>query len=96
MARRYDPEQMVYREGFKLFLKNRNYKYNTIMDRVKYVFYLWNKRGKDVFWSTIYSDEDTLRKVMIETLSNFSPDYVNKIKFKSAFRLFNEYLENSF
>jgi len=97
MARRYDPEQMVYREGFKLFLKNRNLNYNQIMNRVKCVFYLWNKRGKDVFWSTVYSDEETLRQVMIETLSNFNPRCIHNIsKHMSAFRFFNEYLENSF
>lgn len=70
MTHSYDEVRMAY----IAYLNTQGYKQNTINTSKSDAFYLWKKRGKDVFWGVIYSDDfETLGKAtLLETLKQFS------------------------
>lgn len=93
MPLRYDSRQEKYREGFRFYLKNYYSKDNTINSYINHVFYLWNKRGENVFWSAVRADEETLRSVLQETLEVYTPNCAKERYLKDHIRCFNKFRE---
>lgn len=66
-------ENKTLRAKFKSYMLAREYSVNTANTVAYNVFYLWNKRGEDVFWTAVRGDEQKLRSILRETLETYSP-----------------------
>ncbi len=62
------------RAAFIAYLNMQELKQNTINTAKSDAFYLWKKRGKDVFWSVVYSSdfEDLGKDLLLNTLKQYS------------------------
>jgi len=62
------------RAAFITYLNTQGLTQNTINTSKSEAFYLWKKRGKDVFWSVIYSPdfEDVGKDILLKTLKQYS------------------------
>jgi len=61
------------RAAFITYLNTQGLTQNTINTSKSEAFYLWKKRGKDVFWSVIYSPdfEDVGKDILLKTLKQY-------------------------
>lgn len=68
------------REAYIAYLHTQGLRQNTINTSKSDAFYLWKKRGKDVFWSVIYSPdfEDLGKDILLKTLRQYSKGDVEK------------------
>lgn len=68
------------RAAYVAYLRKQGYKQNTINTSRSDAFYLWKKRGKDLFWSVIYSPdfEDLGKDVLLKTLRQYSKGDVDR------------------
>ena len=95
MTPRYDPDQKPYRDGFIAYLQHYYSEKNTINSYVNKVFFLWNKRGKSMFWNAVHSDEEALQGILKETLAAYAPNCAKEAYLKDhmrCFRRFREYI----
>ena len=68
------------RAAYIVYLHTQGLTQNTINTSKSDAFYLWKKRGKDVFWSVIYSSdfEDLGKDVLLKTLRQYSKGDVDR------------------
>lgn len=68
------------RAAYISYLQTQGLRQNTINTSKSDAFYLWKKRGKDLFWSVIYSSdfEDLGKDVLLKTLRQYSKGDVDR------------------
>lgn len=83
------------RREFKAYMLARNYSKNYANTAASSVFYLWNKRGKEVFWHAVRADEKELREIMRETIEAYSPQRTRDLNmFLMYLRFFRSYVSS--
>lgn len=84
------------RAAYLAYLNTQGLTQNTINTSKSDAFYLWKKRGKDVFWSIIYSTdfEDLGKDILLKTLKQFSKGdaYTNVNSYMAHLRRFRKFL----
>ena len=93
MMSRYDPCQEQYRIGFIAYLQHFYSEKNTINSYVNKVFFLWNKRGESLFWSAVFSDDESLRAILKETLEKYTQNCAKEAYLKDHLRCFRKFQE---
>ena len=68
------------RAAYIVYLHTQRLTQNTINTSKSDAFYLWKKRGKDLFWSVVYSPdfEDLGKEVLLKTLKQYSKGDVDR------------------
>lgn len=86
-------ENKTLRAKFKSYMIAREYSVNTANTVAYNVFYLWNKRGEDVFWTAVRGDEQKLRSILRETLETYSPQRLKELNgYMTSFRFFRSFM----
>lgn len=88
------------RAAYKKYLYSQGLSNNTITTSSSDAFYIWNKRGKDIFWSVIYSDDFEFlgKTIILETLKEHSRGNAeaNVSGYMFHLRKFKRFLENEY
>lgn len=84
------------RAAFIAYLNTQGLTHNTINTAKSDTFYLWKKRGKETFWSVIYSDDFEIlgKATLLETLKEHSSGEVDKNvhSYMASLRRFRRFL----
>ena len=77
----------------------RNYAENTAKSNVNCVFYVWDRRGEEIFWKVVHADDSTFKEILLDTFQNYPPlrlwsvDHLSH--YKTSFKHFREFFRDN-
>ena len=82
------------RAEYRAWMVEKGYSPNTAGTTSANVFYLWNKRGSETFWTAVQADEAGRREIIRETIEQYSPSRMYELSgFMTSFRYFLSFLD---